>query len=178
MSRGDPLRHARGGVDRLPGVAQARRAPGEQARRLDAGGHLGQHGLDHLLVTDRAAELLAVGRVADRVLHRRAGKADAAGGDADAPRAERRERDLQPLPLLAKPVGRRHARALEDELRAHRVADPHLPLVAGHPEAGRVALDGEGGDPLAAFARSTVAKTIVTSASAPFVIQIFVPSRR
>ena len=82
-----------------------------------------------------------------RVLKRGARQAGAGGGDADPPGAERRERDLQPVPLLAEPVRGRHAGVLEDELVAGRAADAHLPFLAAEPEAGRIGLDHEGGDP-------------------------------
>ena len=175
---GDPLGHARCGVDRLARVAQPSRAPGEQPCCLHPRRHLGQHGLDHLLVGDRPAELLSLGGVADGVLQGGSRQADAAGGDADPAGAEGGERDLQSLPLLAEPVGGRHAGVLEDELGAHGVADPHLPLVAADAEAGRIALDDEGGDPVAALRAVDGGEDDRTSASAPLVIQILVPSRR
>ena len=77
------------------------------------------------------------------MLERRSRKANACSRDADASRPQRGERDLEAIPLLAQPVRFRHEGPLEDELGGNGVADPHLPFVPGDPKPGRVALDDE-----------------------------------
>ena len=64
--RGVHLGHAARCIDRPAGVTHAGRAPGEEPRRLDAGRGIGEHGLDHLLVGDRPAELAPLQRIASR----------------------------------------------------------------------------------------------------------------
>ena len=141
-----PLRHARRPVDRLAGVAQPRRPPGEQPCGVHADGHLGQHPLHHLLVGDGAAELAALEGIASGQLQRVARQTGAGRRDADPAGAERRERDLQPVTLVAQPVRGGDASVLEDELVRARAADAHLSFLGAEPEPGRIGLDHEGGD--------------------------------
>ena len=141
--RGEHLGHAARRVDGASGVPEARGAPGQQPGRFDAGRGIGQHGLDHFLIRDCPSELGALQRVTARVLERRSREANARRRDADASRPERGERDFEAIPLLAQPVRFRHEGSLEDELGANGVADPHLPFVPGDPKPGRVALDDE-----------------------------------
>src|SRR5712692_3208251 len=125
---GEELGHRRLGPEGLAPVLEERRAQREQARRLDRRRHVGQHPLDHLVLADRHAEALALARVAERGLVRRDGDADGLRGDADAAAVDGRHGDLEPLPLLAEPAGRRHAAALEEQLGGVGGADAELVL--------------------------------------------------
>src|SRR6476661_7204028 len=87
--RGEELGHAGLEVGADAGVLHLRRFAGDQAGRLDLGGHVGELELDRLVGGDRLAEGLALLAVAEGQLQGALGDADAAGGDVDATDLER-----------------------------------------------------------------------------------------
>src|SRR5438132_7317908 len=135
-----------GGAAGAAGVLEIRGTVGEQARRLEARRHVGQHELDRLQLGDRAAEGGALLRVGERVLERGAADAEAPGGDAGAAAGEQAERLLEALVLLADEILRRHAHVLEDDLRRVARAQPELLDLAPVPEPGCALLHHEGRD--------------------------------
>src|SRR4051794_5777317 len=78
---------------RLAGLLEARGAPGQGARGLDARLHVGELLLDRLVAADGLAERAALLGVGDRGVQRSLRDAGGLGGDADAAAVERRERD-------------------------------------------------------------------------------------
>src|SRR5690349_3321875 len=89
------LAHRALGVgERAAGAAHPRRAPDEQAGRVDLHLHVGERERDRLVLDDRAAELGALLRVRERVLVGGAGDADRLRADARPGRLEGRHRRL------------------------------------------------------------------------------------
>src|SRR3989441_11256289 len=89
---------------RPPLILEPGRAEREEPRAVDRGRHVGEHPLDHLVLTDRHAEGLPLARVGDRALEGAGRQTDGLGGDTDASAVQRRQRDLEPHALLAEPV--------------------------------------------------------------------------
>ena len=108
--RGEQLGHARLEIAALLTVLHAGRPVGDDPRRLDAGGEIGQ---------DRG-RLAGDARVRQHAVERRLGDADAAGGDVDAPGLEPAHDLSEPASLdAAHEIGGRHQAVLEQQL--HRV---------------------------------------------------------
>ena len=105
------------------------------------------------MLDDRPAELLALLGVADRVVQRRPGHADALRGDADPPALQRRERDLETLALGADALVVRHLHVVERQRAAIGGLLAQLVLDPGDAEARRVVVDDEAGDALLAGVR-------------------------
>jgi len=100
---GHELCHRGLGAAGAAGVLQVRGAVGEQARRIEARRHVGEHELDRLQLGERAPERRAPLRAGERILERGAANAEVPGGDGDAP-VEQAERLLEALVLLADQV--------------------------------------------------------------------------
>src|SRR5690606_13728669 len=95
--RGHQLAHRRLGRVPLAGRLEPRGPVGQQPGRVDLGRHVGEHEADRLMVGDRLAKGLALGRVAGRRLKRPAGDAQRLRGDADPTAVEGAHRDLEPV---------------------------------------------------------------------------------
>ena len=94
-------------VDELPvgsRVGEPAHVVGEQARRGNLGGAVGEGERDGLVVEDAPAELLAVQRPLGAELDQAVAGADAAGGDVDALLDEPLAGQLEPAPALAEDV--------------------------------------------------------------------------
>ena len=135
----------------LPGVAQRRRVPGQQAGRAHLGGHVRDLELDGLEVGDGMAELAPSLRVGHRGFQRGLGDPDREGGDADAAAVQDLQRVHEPVALLAQEVLGGHAAVLEDQLGGVGGAHAELVLLLARPEALHPALQDEGGDALVAL---------------------------
>src|SRR4029453_124863 len=114
--RGEELGHAG-----LEGAAPACRLErgrlvGQELRGLDARGHLGELGLDELVLRDGLAKGLALLGVADGVLEGRPGETHTARRHIDAPALQGTHDHREACVLLAEQVLQRHARILKDEL--------------------------------------------------------------
>src|SRR3954451_3125264 len=145
-----------------------RRAPDEQARRLDLGRDVGEHLLHVLLLEQRAVRAGAPVEPVERPLVRRPRDAQRARADHRARDLERRERARRPRALArpralepplepveaAEQVVHRDANGVEHELGGLRGPDPELVLLLAHAEAGRVLRDDERG--LAAVAERRI----------------------
>ena len=140
-----------GGVGADPvavvGAGGGRDRVDQGADGLDLGVALAQVALDLAVLVQRLAERLALGAVAQHDV-------EAALRDAEAHRGQAEPLDLEvahhvgeAVALGAEQVGGRDPAVVEDQLRHRRRPHAHLrDLVAGG-EAGRAALDEEGGDP-------------------------------
>jgi hypothetical protein len=82
-------------------------------------------------------ELLALARVAQRLLERALGEAERQRRDADAPGVERLMKLTKPSPSVAEQVLGRHLDVLEDQLGGVGRAPAELVLLLARPEAGR-----------------------------------------
>src|SRR5207245_11719370 len=80
--------------------AEDGRVIGEQARRLDLRGHVGEHEADALEGSDRLAELLPLARVLNRLLDRGTRDAERLTGDADAAGVESAHGDAEAFAFL------------------------------------------------------------------------------
>ena len=168
-----------------------RGAPGQQPRRVELGGDVGERERDALLVEDRLAERLALGRVVARELERRARDAERLGGDHRPRLLERAERRRAPVAVARcspRPAGARAAR--------RRRAGSRPGSGSSRTAARRCARRGSRASRACARARSpgvppgtmnsawprwpssgsTVALTTCTSAMPPLPIQILWPS--
>ena len=116
--------------------------------------------------------------VRGRDLERALGDPDGLGGDARPAAVERAHRDVEPVALLAEPVRRRDAHAVERELGGRAAADAHLVLEAGDGEAVGRDLDDEGaaGGDGGGASGSVTAKTTMRSATEPWLMNRFAPS--
>ena len=149
---GEQLGHPGLDVAAQPGHLALGRVAGEEAGRLQPGGHVGQLELDGLVLGDGLAEggpLLGVGQ---RGVEGGAGHAHRPRGDVDASDLEHPE-DLGQAPArLADEVGRRHpvVRVRHLDGLDPLVAELAHVLAHGDPLEGRpgVLLHDEGGDPL------------------------------
>src|SRR5690606_36897019 len=98
-------------------------AQGQQECGVEPALHVRYLGLDHLEAADRLAERLALARVVERGLVRRARKPDRLRCDADAARIEHAHRDLEALALFTDLVVRGNAAVAELDLAGCRCAD-------------------------------------------------------
>src|SRR5207237_7186499 len=85
-----------GVLERAAVAAHPRRAPHEQARRVDLELHVRKREGDRLVLDDLAAELLALLGVLEREFVRGAGDAESLGADGRAGRLEGLHRRLAP----------------------------------------------------------------------------------
>src|SRR4029450_10548983 len=92
------------------------RLVGQELGGLDARGHLGELGLDKLVLRDGLAKGLALLGVADGVLEGRPGETHTARRHIDAPALQGTHDQREEGGLLAEQVLQRHARLLKDEL--------------------------------------------------------------
>src|SRR4051794_20230024 len=157
---GVELRHR--GLGRRPAarVEQARGAPGEQTRGVDAHRHVGEPEGDGLVLGDRAAELNALLGVVAGVLERGAGEAGRGGGERDARAVEDLHEAAEALALRPQPpvvgdeaVGEEQLGVDDRALAhlAHRPAERDARVVAMHEErrdaaVAAAALDGREDD--------------------------------
>ena len=95
------MQHDASVADVLAVVAAARGVEHHRARGVDLGAAVGEHRLDELELGDRLAELLALDRVAQRVVEHALGDADADGGDVQAALVEHLHRRLEAHALAA-----------------------------------------------------------------------------
>src|SRR6266567_3559662 len=114
--------------------------------RLKARRHLGELGLDELVLRDGLAEGLTLLCIADRVLEGRPGQAYAARRHIDAPALEGTHDHREARVLLAEQILQRHARVLKDELARAQPTVAQLLQVAADPEARRALVDEQAGD--------------------------------
>src|SRR5262249_19766595 len=132
--RRDPLRgfrridlaHRGFREERLSRVPEPRAVVDEQTRRLEIGRGARELVLHRLEVRDRFPELLALLRVAERVVERALRQPDHLRADADAPLVQRLDGDLVALADLAEDVRARHAAVVEDQLARAARADAEL----------------------------------------------------
>src|SRR6185295_3770683 len=134
-------------------VLQPRRAHRAELGRVDARAHVGNLELDRLELRDGASELLALLRILDGRVARRARDADGLRRDADASAVERVHRDREALADLAEDVRLRHAAVLEHQLARGGRADAELLLLLADVEAGVRPLDEERRDAARLLAR-------------------------
>ena len=141
---GEELGHARFHVAACAGVVSARRGLGEEARRLQPGGHLRELDLDRLVLADRLAEGLADLRVGDALLQGGAGDAASARRDVDPAELQATQDLLQPAALLGPhEVLPRDLAVVEDELAGVDPLVADLLELAHDPEPGKVLLHHE-----------------------------------
>src|SRR5262245_4325235 len=114
--RGEQLGHRGLLVATLAGVDLLADEVVELASGLDLGRHFGDLEADRLELGDRAAELLAVVGVGNRIVERALGQADGACGGVGAGRLEARGRVVEGLALLADHVRRRDTEIVEGQL--------------------------------------------------------------
>ena len=131
----------------------------EQPRRVDPRGHVGEAEGDGLVLGDRLAELLARLRVLDRVLERRPRDPRGGGPERDPRPVERAHEPVEALPFVAEPPVLGQLGVLEEHLRVHDRALPHLPHRLAERDPRIALLDDEGRDPREREPGSTVAKT-------------------
>ena len=134
---------------RAAGLLQPRGAPHERAGGLDLGLHVGQLLLDRAQPGDRAAERVALLRVARGEVERGLRDADGLRGDPDPAAVERAQRDAHAAAGLAQALARG---VLEREVGGRGGVQAHLLLLACDAEAVGAGADEEGGG-LVAFAR-------------------------
>ena len=79
-----------------------------------------------------------IARVGGRDLERALGDPDGLGGDPRPAAIERAHREPEAVALVADPVGRRNADAVEGELGRRAAAEAHLVLDAGRPRSPSV----------------------------------------
>ena len=133
--RGEELRHARLEVAALGAVLHRRRPVGEETRGVEPGRH----------VRERGRRLGGRSRqVRERVVVRRLGHADGAGGDVDPARLETAHHVLEAAALdTPDEVRRRHRAVLEEELGRVHALVAELREGLDDSEAGVTLLDDE-----------------------------------
>src|SRR3989454_7321471 len=124
------------------------RLVGQELGGLDACRHVGELGLDELVLRDGLPKGLTLLCIAYRVLEGRPGQAYAARRHIDAPALEGTHDHRKARVLLAEQVRQRHARILKDELACAQPAVAQLLQVAADPEARRALVDKQAGDAL------------------------------
>src|SRR5579859_1376749 len=135
------------------------RTPDEQAGGVDRHRHVGELETDGLVLPQRLAELLAVLRVPQRELVRRARDAQRSRPHAGPGRLERHQRaeraraGIVGVGLAAEPVLERDMAVLEDHLRGVARAHAELLLLAPHLQARRALRHEERRDAGRAFGR-------------------------
>src|SRR5215510_4164404 len=143
---GEELGHTGLEVAALARRLERGRLVGQELGSLDACGHLGELGLDELVLRNGLTEGLALLDVADRVLESRPGEAHAARRHIDAPALEGTHDHREAGVLLAEQVLQRHARILKDEFAGAQPAVAQLLQMAADPEARRALVDEQAGD--------------------------------
>src|SRR3954453_17358213 len=119
--RGCQLRHRRLGPERLAGVGQIGSVQGQQPRLIERHLRVDQPEADGLELVDLRAEGLALLRVVDGVLERRAPDPDRIGRKRHARPLERAHHPVEALPLVADPTILGHEAVSEEQL-AGRIA--------------------------------------------------------
>src|SRR5690242_3677965 len=147
------LRLRGGEAERAPLVLQPGGLVGEQARRLDLGGHVGELGLDGLEPADRLPERAPLLGVGERLVERALGEADAHRRDADAPDVEHVEELAEALPARPEQVLVRHAAVREAQWPGVRGVPAHLAIRLALLVARGAVLDDEVRDLLIARPR-------------------------
>jgi len=109
------------------------------------GGHVGEHEREALVIDDLRAEGLPIPGVSHRCVQGTLGQAGRHCGDAETSGVESRQRDPQPLALLAQPALYGHPDVVEAHRGGDRARETHLALgcvggeavgISGHQEAG------------------------------------------
>ena len=134
---GGELRHRRLGGERLARVGELRRAPGHQPRLLELELRVREPERDGLELVDPAPERLALARVLDGELERRAAEAERARGELDAGDVEDPHQAGEALALLAEAAVVRDVAALEGDLRGGEAAATHLRQAQGRGRSPR-----------------------------------------
>lgn len=98
----------------------------QQACRIDAGLHVGEHIGHALVLNDRLVKLHPVTGVTQCCLEGRTGDAQCLGANADSPAFQVGQGNGQPLAALAEHIGFRHAAAVEGYRAGVRGADAHF----------------------------------------------------
>src|SRR6266702_3225025 len=143
---GEELGHACLEVAALACRLERGRLVGQELGGLDARRHLGELGLDELVLRDGLPKGLTLLGIADRVLEGRPGQADAARRHIDAPALEGTHDHWEARVLLAEQILQRHARVLKDELARAQPTVAQLLQVAADPDARRALVDEQAGD--------------------------------
>ena len=128
-----------------PPVLPHGRLEREEARRLDARGHVGEGELDGLELGDDLSEGHPLFGVPEGRLVGALSAAEGERGDGDAPAVEDLERVREPVPHLAQAVLVGEEAVLEDELARIGGAEAELVLLLAVLEARRPLLHDEGG---------------------------------
>src|SRR5712691_686337 len=145
---GEELGHAGLEVAALACRLECGRLVSQEFGGLDARRHLGELGLDELVLRDGLTKGLTLLGIAYRVLEGRPGQAYAARRHIDAPALEGTHDHREARVLLAEQVRQRHARVLKDELARAQPTVAQLLQVAADPEARRALVDEQAGDAL------------------------------
>src|SRR2546426_7850229 len=143
---GEELGHAGLEVAALACRLEPGRLVGQELGGLDACRHVGELGLDELVLRDGLPKGLTLLGIADRVLEGRPGQADAARRHIDAPALEGTHDHREARVLLAEQILQRHARVLKDDLARAQPTVAQLLQMAADPEARRALVDEQAGD--------------------------------
>ena len=144
--RGEELGHAGLEVAAPACRLERGRLVGQELGGLDACRHVGELGLDELVLRDGLPKGLTLLCIAYRVLEGRPGQAYAARRHIDAPALEGTHDHRKAGVLLAEQILQRHARVLKDELARAQPTVAQLLQVAADPEARRALVDEQAGD--------------------------------
>ncbi len=138
------LAHGRLLGEGLAGVHQPGGAIDQRAQGLDLGGHVGDHPLDGLFVSDGHTELFPRLGPLDAGLQHCLRPAQAAGPQAEATHVQRLHKGDEAGSELAQHVLFGHTAVLENYLRCLGAAYAHLVFRPSHPNARKIPLHDEG----------------------------------